>query len=161
MSSCNKWQVSNTITLCGIFSSSNCAPLWKWHAIRRIIYTQRRKFINFKLHICHIWTWYKTRHSRRKLVGVCCNRLILKCHNIRGNTETRQYPCHWAYHVLREQKFNHFQGVGCCCLFLHWQICVCWLFESSNGTKIVVITQNIWRYIIWWTLRSWHTRNFI
>ena len=41
------------------------------------------------------------------------------------------------------------------------KICVCWLFESSNRTTIVVITQIIWIYFIWRALRNWHTRNFI
>ena len=29
MSSSNKWQVSNTNTLCHILSLSDCAPIWK------------------------------------------------------------------------------------------------------------------------------------
>ena len=76
----------------------------KWQARRWIIYSQRSKFINIKLHVCHIWTKDKTRHSKRKLINVCPTNFMKNGSKYEKNTSTWQYPCHWYYHVILEQS---------------------------------------------------------
>ena len=64
----------------------------KWHARRWIIYPRRRKFINSKLHVCHIWTWDKKRHSKIKLISVCLTNFMKKLQQVWGKQLNKTVP---------------------------------------------------------------------
>ena len=100
----------------------------KYHAIRWRIFPWRRKIINFKLDVCHIWTWNKTRRSWIKLISVCPQFYD------RTTTQKRK---------TLKQYNTHFFLLSCSAITGSHSFSRCWvLLFISYYTNMLVL--NIW-----------------
>ena len=68
--------------------------------------------------------------------------------------------CPFTPHVPWKQEVFNVQGIGCCCLLRLIQV-ICLLFMSIEIKATVFFTPIIWRHLVWWAFRNWHSWNYV
>ena len=125
MSSSNKWQVCNTILICRILNLSAREPLWKMaRKMVKNFYT-KKEYYQFHAGYLSYLNLKQNNLFKEEVDKFLSSRFDSKTSTQMKKTlkqdNTRVIALIMFY---KNRKSLIFQGVGCCCLFIHRKICL-------------------------------------
>ena len=142
-----------------ILNLSECIPLWQLVRNKANGFSTKKEVYQSQVSCVSYLNLKRTMHTRKKLISVCPQNLMLERQNKWGKNETKNECIVSLIMFYNNSKSLIFKVLVVYVYFYIEQKCVCELFDSSKRTKIVFITPIFWRYLIWWALRNWRNRN--
>ena len=124
--------VCNSVPLCNVYIISDRAPLGHMaHKKVKDIYKKTEKY-QFQVGCIYFPVLKQNKAFKEQVERFCIHNLKLNITKKRENGETWKNLCPCTSHVLLEQEVANLQVIGCFWLFIIRQVCVHWLFVSTE-----------------------------